>query len=81
MKQIFAILFFFTGSSSSCSKKDIADMPNPPMAKQYTYLALGDSYTIGESVPATDNFPTQVAALIQNDTVHLQSPRIIARTG
>ncbi len=52
-----------------------------PSAKKYYYLALGDSYTIGESVAAPDNFPNQVYAMMKNDTVNFQLPRIIAQTG
>lgn len=40
------------------------------------YLALGDSYTIGESVPAADRFPVQLARRLR-----LGEPEIIARTG
>jgi lysophospholipase L1-like esterase len=32
--------------------------------KEYTYLALGDSYTIGEQVAPEDNFPNQTVALL-----------------
>ncbi len=45
---------------------------------QYTYLALGDSYTIGEQVAAEENFPNQTAALLKNVVA---SPTIIATTG
>lgn len=48
--------------------------------KTYQYLALGDSYTIGESVTTAENFPNQLAALMKNDSTRIQ-PRIIARTG
>jgi lysophospholipase L1-like esterase len=47
----------------------------------FTYLALGDSYTIGESVPESLRFPVQTAHLLNNQGVNLQAPRIIARTG
>jgi len=40
------------------------------------YLALGDSYTIGESVPASDRFPVVLAK-----TLKLSEPEIIAKTG
>src|SRR4051812_19478925 len=33
--------------------------------RMYTYLALGDSYTIGESVPMAENFPHQVVELLK----------------
>ncbi len=47
-----------------------------------TYLALGDSYTIGEQVEAEENFPHQAAAILKNQ-YHLSvaSPKIIAVTG
>lgn len=89
MKQFIAILFFFAGSSS-CYKKNTDVMPpaNNPSAnpvttvqvKKYNYLALGDSYTIGEAVPFAENFPSQTALMIKTDTTELL-PRIIARTG
>src|SRR5262249_1690520 len=47
----------------------------------YTYLALGDSYTIGESVPSNDNFPNQTANLMRRSGFHFDSPEIIAKTG
>jgi len=45
------------------------------------FLALGDSYTIGESVPPADRWPVQLAQLSQNQPVPLATPDIIARTG
>jgi lysophospholipase L1-like esterase len=45
------------------------------------FLALGDSYTIGEGVPAADRWPVQLAQLSKNQSVPLASPDIIARTG
>lgn len=49
--------------------------------KEYTYLALGDSYTIGESVPANENFPNQTTALLRKKGYNFLSPEIIAKTG
>lgn len=45
------------------------------------YLALGDSYTIGEGVAATGRWPVQLAALLRERGVQLDPPEIIARTG
>ncbi len=47
----------------------------------YTYLALGDSYTIGEQVPAADNFPHQVVAMLNAQGIKVKEPIIIATTG
>ena len=55
---------------------------NPPVKRQLNYLALGDSYTIGQSVCASCRFPEQLKSGLQNaypnDTFSLQ---IIATTG
>lgn len=45
------------------------------------YLALGDSYTVGEGVPASGRWPVQLADALRAGGVALESPRIIARTG
>lgn len=45
-------------------------------------LALGDSYTIGESVPDTDRYPVQtVQKLCTESGICLARPEIIATTG
>jgi len=46
-----------------------------------TYLALGDSYTIGESVPAVQSFPYQLVSALNKQPYSVSSPTIIARTG
>ena len=46
-----------------------------------SYLALGDSYTIGEGASAADRWPVQLAALARAQGLPLAAPDIIARTG
>ena len=46
-----------------------------------TYLALGDSYTIGEGVPAAGRWPVQLAAALRDEGVPLAEPTILATTG
>jgi lysophospholipase L1-like esterase len=45
------------------------------------FLALGDSYTIGEGVPESERWPVQLAALLRARGVAIDDPRIIATTG
>jgi lysophospholipase L1-like esterase len=45
------------------------------------FLALGDSYTIGEGVPEAGRWPVQLAALLHARGIALDAPRIIATTG
>ena len=46
-----------------------------------TWLALGDSYTIGESVPTEGRWPLQLAAMLRDAGKVLAEPRILATTG
>lgn len=45
------------------------------------YLALGDSYTIGEGVDPAGRWPMQLAAALRDIGVAVDDPRIIATTG
>jgi lysophospholipase L1-like esterase len=47
----------------------------------YTYLALGDSYTIGESVLLQQSFPYQTVQILRMDGYLFSAPEIIAKTG
>src|SRR5580765_3073090 len=49
--------------------------------KKYSWLALGDSYTIGESVLANERFPAQAIALLQAIGLNFSEPHYIATTG
>ncbi len=46
----------------------------------FRYLALGDSYTIGESVSVEDRWPNQLANLLEAEGIQTEVT-IIARTG
>ena len=46
----------------------------------FHYLALGDSYTIGESVSEEDRWPNQLAKLLEAEGIRVEVT-IIARTG
>ncbi len=52
-----------------------------PSKKSYSYLALGDSYTIGESVSQPESFPYQLASLLTKESIAVKDIKIIARTG
>ena len=46
-----------------------------------SYLALGDSYTIGEGVEESGRWPLRLAAALRDEGIALADPRIIATTG
>ncbi len=51
------------------------------MQHTYTYLALGDSYSIGESVVLQQNFPYQTVQILRKNGFNFAAPEIIAKTG
>lgn len=53
-----------------------ANAPGTP-----TFLALGDSYTIGEGVPANESWPMQLTARLRAGGIAIDDPQIIALTG
>jgi len=50
-------------------------------AAELRYLALGDSYTIGEGVAESARWPVVLAQQLRADGIALSAPRIIAQTG
>ena len=65
------------------SPYEYSDWPNNKkiMKKEKTYLALGDSYTIGESVSENERWPVLLAAHLNMLEYSIKPPRIIAKTG
>jgi lysophospholipase L1-like esterase len=85
MKLLYSIILTIT-ALSGCVKKSVETTPNVTMNKPVTsdslnYLALGDSYTIGEAVTQNDSYPYQLAGLLKTDSLPVSKPTIIATTG
>lgn len=62
------------------SRKDRAHSVNG-MTSSASFLALGDSYTIGEGVVENERWPMQLAARLRAHGVAIEDPQIVARTG
>ena len=79
MKRVLRIIFSIVLSLTAfCLDSFINQKQEKHM---YTYLALGDSYTIGEQVPHKDNFPFQTVSLLRDKHLDVADPVIIATTG
>ncbi|RYG21289.1 MAG: SGNH/GDSL hydrolase family protein [Chitinophagaceae bacterium] len=74
---LFFSLFVLLGCTKKMEQPTISNSDQPIL----TYLALGDSYTIGESVTASESFPYQFAAQLKAQQLNLTTPKIIAKTG
>ena len=78
MNAIVYMLLTVVALSCSNSEKSTDVVPS---SAEFTYLALGDSYTIGESVSATENFPFQLQDSLSQSLNENGSYKIIATTG
>lgn len=52
-----------------------------PHKPRLTYLALGDSYTVGEGVPSAQSFPFQLMKELKRSGLDFLPPKILAKTG
>jgi len=66
---------------SSCSSSSDVTGNKEPQNSQYTYLGLGDSYTIGESVDVSERWSVQLAKRLNDKGYKVTDPKIIAKTG
>jgi lysophospholipase L1-like esterase len=82
----FSFIFLSFHFLFACTKKQTSLTPItyiPPIvtAPAKTYLALGDSFTIGQSVTESERFPQQTAAWLRINGINLVAPDYIATTG
>src|SRR4249920_1792783 len=66
----------------NCAKKERYTVQIPNQTNMaHSYLALGDSYTIGESVLPPGNFPNQTVQVLTQSGYNFKLPEIVAKTG
>ena len=88
MKYIINVLLVLTFALSGCvydtdnseqMQNNVQNAEN--INKVLNYLALGDSYTIGESVDSSQRWPVQLVERLREDSLEVNDAEIIARTG
>lgn len=78
--QIFHLLLFFSIFLLSCQTNTPSTQENK-MQRGLKYLALGDSYTIGETLAENERYPNILVEKLKADQLDIQELRIIATTG
>ncbi|MBD3615181.1 MAG: SGNH/GDSL hydrolase family protein [Gracilimonas sp.] len=73
--QITVLFFFSANCSSEIKPPDLSE--NEPV----TYLALGDSYTIGTGIDTTESWPIQLSEALQDKGLSVKETKIIATNG
>ncbi|MGN6351805.1 MAG: SGNH/GDSL hydrolase family protein [Parafilimonas sp.] len=70
-----------SGSTIFSSHNNDTAMSDSSTAENFSWLALGDSYTIGESVNEEERFPAQTISLLKKKNIPFRKPEYIAITG
>lgn len=76
MKRILILSLVITFSGCNTTKDTTIST-----AMDYSYLALGDSYTIGEGVDMSESWPVQLVESLKERGYKVAPPKIIAQTG
>ena len=94
--KIFFLLTVMSGCTSNTNYNDedlnidrddfsdaliVEDNLNTPRESPYSFIALGDSYTIGEGVNEDERWPNQFVDVAYENGVDFDQPIIIAETG
>lgn len=86
----FLLFMIFTSILTSCGPvlevvpevvNETAEETTNDTIMKYTYLALGDSYTIGEGVQYSERWPVQLVEELNERGYPVAPPKIIAETG
>lgn len=76
------ILILSCSNDNNPEEQPIPETPNPEIpSREINYLALGDSYTIGQSVCETCRFPAQLKSRLSISLNATTTLKIIAQTG
>jgi lysophospholipase L1-like esterase len=89
ISSLIVLLFVSCGADEEVSPDVVANnqitadqtADDPPSGEAVNYLALGDSYTIGQGVEALERWPIQLKGALDKANYNIEVVDIIAQTG
>ncbi|WP_299900561.1 SGNH/GDSL hydrolase family protein [uncultured Aquimarina sp.] len=80
---LFLLLFvsIFSCSSDETLQITIEEEEQPEEIQRFSFLALGDSYTIGQGVTESESWPFQLQNVLTSETQQIEEVKVIAQTG
>ncbi len=81
MKHTLIALFICTLMACKHESLEMINTPQPTIPDTLSYLALGDSYTIGQGVLPNERYPNLLADTLEQLGIPMHKPQIIAQTG
>lgn len=83
---VLALMLTFVSCSDNTSELIVEETTQEPMEEEvlevtYSYLALGDSYTIGQGVEESSQYARQLQRRLISDEIIIDSVKVIAQTG
>lgn len=81
LERVLAIAFSFAALTGSIVMATAATPNNSTSPTPAAFLALGDSYTIGEGAKPHERWPMQLAQKLRDEGVAINDPEIVATTG
>lgn len=78
-------ILLLSGCSKQTEEMQVTNIPNPNTmsndSNYYSYLALGDSYTIGHGVEEKERFPYLITNMLRQQKLSVRNLKYIAQTG
>lgn len=82
MKKAISLIFIiFTLTGCHLLNPPVKNEPSNSEEMNYSFLAMGDSYTIGEGVEEEESWPVQLVERLRRRDFKMAYPKIVARTG
>ncbi len=74
-------VLIFSCSSDETFQITIEEEEQPEEIQRFSFLALGDSYTIGQGVTESESWPFQLQNVLTSETQQIKEVKVIAQTG